>query len=679
MKIEAARLLKFSIEELKAILNCDFTLVFDNGEELEVDDHSTIYTRYVWELFAEYPETRILPKHHFFKVLNGSLPSTGAHTKLLGNVFWSIYFTYGYKVKDPLDPVILLETLSRRIYEITNKIYNELTIDYGDWVTTLALEDLQEVRTFPGIKEIFEDMSPEEAFIAGSYERVNKVLIDDVNEAVRRGDPESAPAYRNKVSRFLRSSIVNKDQVSQCNVFRGHLKEINGRQYPIPIMTSYLEGKLSAYAAAIESRSSSMALYATQKPLQKTETYNRLSQLMAMSLKYMIRGDCGSTNYVPWTVRKSDLKNMVGVNYLDEETGKIEYIEKDDVHLVDKRLKLRNPFGCVDKTPGGVCMVCYGQLSHHFYRETNVGMASTTEGNGRQSQMVISTKHIDKSSVIAPIVMSGDGVKYFQMDRSGNFIRFTKPKDVEESFLVINKEDAPGFVDIDDVDDVRRLGIHRTSGMVEVGVEMRFRGLRDRPTAVIGQEKRRASLTHEMLHYIKKHGYTMDQFGNYLIDLKNWKDGEKAFEIPRRDVSVGDLVATYAKMIEGSKENANQRNNEITIESFLVELFDLINPRIGVNLQIIMATLYANMVINADPTQEDYGIPKGFTRAGLGVYSTTIRKRSLGATMAFQNHQSTLIDPSNFTQTNRMDSPLDVCIVPEEVVKEKHVKVPYYS
>jgi len=679
MKIKARRLLDFTTRELKDILNGEFTMVFDNDEELVVEDVGSIYTRYIWELFAEYPETKILPKHHFHKVLNGGLPSTGAHTKLLGNVFWSIYFTYGYNVDKPLDPVYLLETLSRRIYEITNLIYNELTIEYGDYVTTLNIEDLQAVREIPGIKEIFENMSPDEKFITDAYKTVNRIMVDDVNEAVRRGDPESAPAYHNKLSRFMRSNIVNKDQVNQCVIFRGHLTEINGFQYAYPIMTSYLEGKQSAYAAAIESRSSSKALYATQKPLQKTETYNRLSQLMAMSLRYIIRGDCGSTKYIPWNVREGDLANMVGVNYLDEETGKIEYIERGDKHLHGKKIKLRNPFGCLDPTPGGVCMVCYGQLSHHFYRETNVGMASTTEGNGRQSQMVISTKHIDKSTVIEPLVITGPAERYFQADRAGNFIRLTKPKDVEKSYLVISKPDAPGFPDIDSVKNVKELSIHRTSGVVEVGIEMRFKGLRDRPTAFIGAERRRAAMTHELLQYVRDNGYEVDAFDNYLIDLGKWRDGDIAFAIPRRDVSVGDLVAQYSKMIEGSKEQTNYRNNEVSVESFIVELFDLINPRIGVNLQIIMASLYTNMVINADPTQEDYGIPKGFTRAGLGVYSTTIRKRSLGPTMAHQNHQAVLIDPSNFTQTNRMDAPLDVCIVPEEVVKPKNVRVPYYS
>lgn len=679
MRIRASRLLEYTTDELLEMLNGKFTLLFDDGTTLDTQCDETIYSRYVWELIHEFPDTKLRPEHHITRVLNGAGLSAGAHTTLLSNVFWDVYFTYINHPQFPEDPVYLREYLAKRIYEITNKIYNELSIEWMAYVMTLEIEDMIEVRQYPEIKEILSRPSPSERYIQSVYDLGKDILVNRPNEAKRTGDFSKAIAYNNRLSRFLRSKLVNQDQSDQCVFTRGHVSDINSDQFKVPISTSLVEGKQSLYAATIESRSASKALFATKSPLQRSETYNRFSQMLAQVVRYMsFTEDCGSTDYILWKLRDGDLRHMIGVNYLDEETGTIKWLGKHDTHLIGKLLKLRLAQSCNTQIPGGVCAVCFGQLSHHVFRQTNIGHACTTEANGKYSQGVMSTKHLDKSIVIAPVRITGDGAKYFQVI-GPDLIRVVNPDPGRSLTLVIAAEDAPGFPDIWEVDDVRDLSISRTTAIKDIGIDIRLKDLRYEPSATIGEDKRRASLTHELLEYIKHKGFTYDIKGRYLVDLSDWDFEKDAFAVPRRHVSMGDHVNEIARRMEGRNGEENRRNNDISISAYLQELFDLTNEKLSINLQVIAVTVLANMVINSDPYDEDFSTPKGYTRQALGIYSTTIRKRSLGSTMAHQNQANVLLDPANFIQTNRMSSPLDVCLDPASVMSRPNDTVPYYT
>lgn len=678
MRILAKRLLDFNTRELMDILNGPFTLVFPDGSELETKDDETIVSHYLWELIREFPDTPIRKEHHITTIMDGSLLGGSMYTKLLGNIYWDVYFTYINHPTKPEDPVYLREHLAKRIYEITNLIYNELSIEWGAYVMTIDIEDFIEIREVPEIKELLSKPSPTERYIQSVYDLGDEYLIHQPNKANRLKDPSKAVLYYNKLSRLLRSKLINKDQNDQCVFSRGHVSDINSDQFKIPINTSLVEGKQSLYAAAIESRSASKALYATKTPLQRSETYNRFSQLLAQVLRFMVFEDCGSTDYVPWQLRDGDLRNMVGVNYLNEDTGKIDWIRKTDKHLVGKLLKLRLAQSCNTHVPGGVCHVCFGQFSHHVFRQTNIGHACTTEANGQFSQGVMSTKHLDKSIVIAPVTPVGDAAEYFSVYGS-DLIKINNPNPKSSVTLIIAPEDAPGFPDIWAVEDVNDLSVSRTTAIRDIGIDVRLKNMRYEPTATIGEDKRRASFTHEMLHYIRSKGFKTDLKGRYIVDLDDWDFDQFALTVPRRHVSIGDHVAEIARVMEGRNGEEIRRNNEISISSYVQDLFDLINEKLSINLQIIAVTVLANMVINADPYDEDYSTPKGYTRQGLGVYSATIRKRSLGSTMAHQNQQNVLLDPSNFIQTNRMSSPLDVCLDPASVMSQLDDRVPYYT
>jgi hypothetical protein len=110
-------------------------------------------------------------------------------------------------------------------------------------------------------------------------------------------------------------------------------------------------------------------------------------------------------------------------------------------------------------------------------------------------------------------------------------------------------------------------------------------------------------------------------------------------------------------MLESSVDMLQERDNTASASTALVELFDLVNDKLSVNLAVLEVVLYATMIVSAE--DNNYTLPKPWGDSGLGVMRLTMANRSLSSAMAYENHASTIIDPTSFNITNRVDHPLD--------------------
>ena len=70
-----------------------------------------------------------------------------------------------------------------------------------------------------------------------------------------------------------------------------------------------------------------------------------------------------------------------------------------------------------------------------------------------------------------------------------------------------------------------------------------------------------------------------------------------------------------------------------------------------------------------DATMANVDLPKPWTKRGMGVLKNLLEKRSIGALMAFEGQRGSFMDPTSFTQTNRMDHVFDAAIMPQEVLQ----------
>jgi len=82
MIIPARNIVNLPIEECWDTLTGVFTIRFDDGD-YEVNEKTTLYSRYAWEFHRAYPGAPIKMSHHLKKMLNGRRVSPSTHLSLI--------------------------------------------------------------------------------------------------------------------------------------------------------------------------------------------------------------------------------------------------------------------------------------------------------------------------------------------------------------------------------------------------------------------------------------------------------------------------------------------------------------------------------------------------------------------------------------------------------------------
>jgi hypothetical protein len=670
LRIRARKLLDIPSEQLWDFLTGSFTLIFDDNEEVETNWRETVYSSYAWDFHRQYPNTPLLKKHHVRTILGKKRLGSGTHLDLLGNCMWSVYETYR--------STVTRDVLAAKIYELTNKIYNEMSHRCEEYVASMDILDWLEVLDHPKIMAMKEAVAPAIHKSPDEGARMIKeayAVIDDV-----LGNGIDLP--RNPVSLALRSKLVNANQVQQSIGPRGYLTDINSNQFRYPIIPGYVEGIRTLYDSVIESRSAAKALQFSKSPLQEAEYFSRRLQLMCQTVRHLHQDcDCGTREYLRWQVRgvefsdegdvsfAGDLPLLVGKYYLDDESGKLKAITGHETHLIGKSIKLRSVLHCAHPDPYGICSTCFGELSLSVLdNRTNIGHMCCTSMAQKSSQSVLSVKHLDSSAAVEPISLTPEEKKLFRISNDGMSYILADRLKGKSVKLVIPAMYAPNITDVMANHNVDDLNIRQVSEMREVGVIVKD-GNVEYPVERVKtfQNRRLASMTYVMLRHIRKVGWDFNANNDYVIDMTGWDWNEPVMTLPLIHFNMSDHSKDIASMLESSKKQMEERDKmAASVDAFCVELYNLVNDKLTVNLAVIEVVLYGAMIISAE--KDDYRLPKPWTDRGLGVMDMTMDRRSLSATMAYEGHYDVFISPESYTKKNRPDHPMDAILLPQEVL-----------
>ena len=171
-KINARKLLEYSSIELLSMLTGEFILVFDDNVELITNARETQYSSFGWNFHREYPKTPLLIKHHVKNVINENYLSSNTHLLLLGTIMWDVYDTYVSKMDTP--EIKFRDKLAKRIYELTNEIYNVFTIHCENHVTSLDILNFIDIINYDKIKNANNAILPTQKSIDETYTVINK-------------------------------------------------------------------------------------------------------------------------------------------------------------------------------------------------------------------------------------------------------------------------------------------------------------------------------------------------------------------------------------------------------------------------------------------------------------------------------------------------------------------------
>lgn len=696
--ILARTLLNYSVEELWSILTGNFTLRFDNGEELDTNYRETLYSTYAWEFHRRYPLTPLLKEHHLAGVLRGDRLGSDTHLQLLGNVMWAVYDHYtngnfplhtspiihrrasGVGITQPglaqVSEIEFRDHLAELVYRTSNQMYNDLSYRLSEYVVSLDITDFIEVLKHPRVREVNDSI----------YERHNnaktapakQMTLEDTYNVIKDVLQSGKDLPSNPISLAARSKLVNMNQVLQCVGPRGYLTDTDSHLFRYPVLRGYAQGLRLFHDSLIESRSAGKALLFSKTPLQQAEYFSRRLQLMSEVVQHLHPGDCGTTQYLHWKVRPQiiengqlvhpgDLKQLVGKKYMSEE-GVLKTIRASDRHLVGKTLKIRSVTHCAHPDPYGVCATCFGELSLSVPAGTNLGQMCCTSLAQKSSQNVLSVKHLDGSSMVESAQVAIENRQYLRVGADDNSYMLAEDLKGKNVKLVVSAERASNLTDVMEVADVASLNPTRVSELAEItiliedGVEPVMIGID------VTQGRRLASMTMPLLKYIRANGWSWDERGNYTIDMEKWDWSEPILSLPLRHFNMSDHSQNIASMLESSVDRMQERDTNVSPDAVLVELFDLVNQKLNVNLAVLDVVLYSTMIVSAE--NGNYELPKPWTTRSLGVYKLTMAYRSLAAAMAYENHREVIVSPLSYIYTNRPSHPMDGLVMPAEVFRD---------
>lgn len=659
-RIQAREMLAVEPEQLWEIITGSFELEFDDGV-IQTTAVATFLSSFAWVFHRMYPKTPLLKEHHIDTVLKGKRMFSGADRTLLGRCLESTYEAYKGS------PEVNRDHLGEILYRTVTKIYSDFSYRFEDCVTSVDMEDFVEILDEPRIIQSKQEQVPEAWSIKQAYRLLDTILKDR----------ETLPG--NRVSHLYQSGLVNSGQVHQSIGPRGYITDTDSDQFPFPVMRGYIEGLRSAYDSLIESRSASKALQFSKDNLRAAEYFSRKLQFADMAVKHLHPGDCGSQEYLTWpmagarldddgeVVTPDDVTLLEGKKYWDDASGSLKTIQAGDKHLIGKTLKLRSVIHCNHPDPDGICETCFGELSMQvpLASQTNVGHLCCVNMTEPSTQSVLSVKHKDASAEIAPIVVDDADAEYLRAGRDRQTYLLAPRLAKMEAKLVIAATTAPALNDIRHVSSVEEFNISRISEMENIWLWTKEQDGYMLRSLKVHMGKRLSSMTYALLNHIRNRGWEVNNDGNYVIDMEGWNYNEPILALPLRHFNMSDHSKEISGMLQATKDQMRARDKTVSPAAFLVEFFNVVNSKLQINLAILEVIMYGLMV--RDPDHEDYRLPKRWTAQNLGVYSMTMSRRSLSATMAYQDHYDVFVSPESYVFGNRANHVFDGLLMPFEV------------
>lgn len=635
-----------------------FEIEFEDNVVITSSKKRLIYSNYFWRFHREYSKLPILSTHHVSSVTKGKSLSSKTHGLLLTILGKDLVECYNLELPQDINKIALLDQ------EITNQIYNEVTQLSEAYVTTIDLLDFIEVNDYPPIKDLVDNAKPTKESIANVYEQARNIIMND-------------PAIKdNNLIKASRSGMVNIGQVLQCTTIRGFLTELDGAILPNPVMTNFVEGMGTLYDVVAESRSGARSLFFNDTKISDTEFFARRLQLLAMVVETIDYNDCGSTDYLNWKVSPpskdalkginypGDLMFMMGKLYLDEETGLLKEITKDDPTLYNKVIKLRSPLYCKAPNKHQICKTCFGRLSLNVGLGAVLGHLAPATTTKQSTGAVLATKHISMSSMGQTIVLTKEGHKVFRINKEQNlFILQPYLKD-KKCKIMFNREDLNGLSDIFTYDNLDKINLNRISAINSISIIYNEKGTEIAINISLTETNKRPIMTMDFLRYIVTYRWTTDVKGNFVFDMEHWDFENPIFKLPEIEYNFSDHSSQMAQIIESSMEKIDERSKPDSPDSTLQDLFMLVNSKLEVNLACLEVIIYASMI----PDIDGKGLHRGSSVRALGVSKSLIAGRSLSNAYAYQEQDTILISSESFIKGDRPDSVLDVNIDPKGVI-----------
>lgn len=672
-RYSARKMLAYSTEQLKGMLNGTFTVLFEDGKELQMGSEEVIFCSHFWDIHRQLPWVPIISAHTVQAVTKNGLLNASTHIRLAERIFWFVMDTAAQKGIE-MGPT-QVDGLNEVIYRKSNDLYNYACTELEAEVASTDLDDYYELLTYPPIKAVLDGLEPSEASISQTYASITSILMND-------------PGLEdNPLIISARAGMVKMSQLLQCIVCRGYVTDIDSMIFPEPSMGSFVSGYKDWYSLLIDTRTAAKSLFFSAKLLRMTEYNSRKLQILCQSVQRLYPGDCGSTNYMHFKIkpdefkpdgtlqRKGDLERFAGKYFLNEETGQLQELKPTDSQYLGKVLKFRSVLGgCQHPDPHGVCTVCFSSMGVIVPEHTNIGYMLVAALMQILSQSILSVKHIDSTSSSAPVALNAHQKMYLEVNATGKAYHFNRNLVGKKISLVISEDQIPTIASLQNITDFRTIVPDHFSELnmtlLTISDDDGYSSSEGGIPLDLSNERRNAFFTPEALSYIKTKGWNRNDRKQIEIDFSDWDNSQPFAALPQRHFNNADHAKDIADLIQGrsgTRDDRDKRRQEGSVIGYFYDLYSMVNSRLDVPACVLELIVYGASI--RDSAKGDYRLPRAGTSSEMGLLNATVPNRSMGAAMCFEQHVRNLFQSTQGFDPKRTSThPMDVFITPQEAV-----------
>lgn len=696
LKKYAARfLLNFSVADLRDMLTGRFILVFDDGQCLEVDAAETCYSARAWDIHRHWIRTPLLATHHLQYYLKDKTFGDTQDREYVSAIVNSALDTYG--------PEIDIAEIKKMSYDIQNDNYNDAIVITASDVHSIDLADFYELYNHPEIKEAREYMlsmldksSDQLQLIESTQHRIKKIMLN------------SESLSNNILAASSRNGNMKTNQVLHCNGPIGPVHDADGAPFNKAIVGGFYNGISNLADAIAASREPTVSIGNNNKTIQDTQYFSRSNNLNVNSFGKLLKNhDCGTKLRMPWVIDEKgrDLKLMDGTEYVDE-AGEVGWLSPEKVHLAGKLVYIRTLFGCMVEEPATVCAACYGRAARVVPDNSNVSVTPTAELGDKLTSSVLALKHDQVVSITNALdSLSIEQQTFFKVFPDKRSLGFKDGlKTAQEFKLYINASECETLASLGQVGGFADIQISANSAVQKIVLEIN--GL-FYPIDV-GTEKQPAFLTREFFEYaagvtisknnkevpeneaddefdaeseeeeaeeeidpvvrVEHNGAShmeIDEHQRYVIDMSDWDFNLSFVETSSRGSGLLGLKMKVMAILQSSASYADARDTRSAALAALIRLYEILNTAGSYSFPVVQTIVYGASI--ESHAERKYGLPKPWTKAGIGVASEVTKRRDLGNALAYEEQRTMLTDPTSYLIPNRPDNAYAALFVPGRI------------
>lgn len=617
-----------------------YIVVYEDGKETECNKKHIIFNRYCWELFLLFPQTPIVSTCDIVAILNSEYYNADTHIRLLETIFKHICEynnLHTYSSKEPLLKLVM---------NIVNLIRNEIVTMVSPYVSGIDAIDFVEVIKHPTISEIQDNLKPNPESIDRAYKMI-KQTMQTINP-------------NNRFVKAYRSKSINENQANQCIGPRGFVTDLDRTVFKQPIMNGFIRGMGNLFEIIAESRTAAKSLNANDTHIKTSEYASRRIQLLTMSVRNIVIGDCGSTEYMDMFITQPVLDNLKGIYYLKED-GSIDWIRGNESHLLNTIIKIRTILGCRHPVAHEVCTTCLGKISENFKENSNLGYIMTSYLMEKSTQTILSTKHLTHSVKKSAIKLEGIANKYFYTDDENN-IYFNKELDLTGILMILPNSRLSKLIDVLNIQHTN-IALNKIGELEEIIIKDTKAKNQIAEVVNISYRDRTSIITKALLEHIKNVKLESDARGNFVIPMDTFNKELPVFNNPLKESNIISFINKITSIIETNKDKVDDPYEKLN------NLFAHIIDQFKCNFSILQVIIYATTTYNA--YNKNYRLGRNSVHPHCEQKSVLFRHRSMSQLLIFEEQSKELVSnaPVIFSNINRMGHPMDVLFTPGSIVK----------